>query len=332
MVAFAAILISRQSPGLLEPDSRLTFLTMCFTPLKVSVPATTANLGAGFDCLGLALALRNEIDVRPSDTPRICVEGEGKESLLTNLDNLVWKTFCKAFQQMDREPPAVEVRCGNRIPLARGLGSSAAVRVAALMAANEIAGRPFDNDRVLQIAATEEGHPDNVAPALYGGMVVCGRDGDRIITRRFEPASGIRVVLLIPDRTLETEEARKILPKTFSMADSVSNLQNTALTTFAFLTGDYAVLSTSLHDRLHQPYRKTLIPGFDRTLEAAREAGAYGAALSGAGPTLAAFTDRNEEAVAQAMQEAFAESGGGESRTAVVEIDLLGAFVSALPD
>jgi homoserine kinase len=305
---------------------------MSFTPLKVSVPATTANLGAGFDCLGLALALRNEIDVRPSDTPRIRVEGEGKEALPASLDNLVWRTFCKGFQQMDREPPAVEILCGNRIPLARGLGSSAAVRIAALMAANEIAGQPFDNDRILQIAAAEEGHPDNVAPALFGGMVVCGRDGDRTVTRRFEPASGIRVVLLIPEMTLETEEARRILPDTCSMADSVSNLQNTALTTFAFLTGDYGVLSTSLHDRLHQPYRKALIPGFDRTLEAAREAGAHGAALSGAGPTMAAFTDRNEEAVAEAMQAAFAESGGGGSRTAVVEVDLLGAFVSALPE
>jgi homoserine kinase len=303
---------------------------MSFSPFKVSVPATTANLGAGFDCLGLALALRNEVEVRPSDTPRICVEGEGKELLPANPDNLVWKTFRKGFQEMDRAPPAVEMLCGNRIPLARGLGSSAAVRIAALMAANEVAGKPFDNDRILQIAVAEEGHPDNVAPALHGGMVVCGRDGDRTVSQRFEPASGIRVVLLIPDMTLETREARKVLPDTFSMADSVSNLQNTALTTVAFLTGDYSVLSTSLHDRLHQPYRKALIPGFDKTLEAARAAGAYGAALSGAGPTLAAFADRSEEAVAEAMQAAFAESGGGGSRTAVVEVDLLGAFVSAL--
>jgi len=303
-----------------------------FRPFKVSVPATTANLGAGFDCLGLALNIRNELEVRPSDRLRLQVSGEGKGILPENENNLTWRTFCELWDGLGSETPPCEIVCRNRIPLARGLGSSAAVRIAALLAANHLAGNPLSQDEILQRAVSAEGHPDNVGPALLGGMVVCGRCGDEAVFRRVEPAPGLRVVLLIPDKMLETSEARGVLPQTVSLSDSVVNVQNAALTTVAFLTGDYGILSSSLEDRLHQPYRKALMPGFVEALEAAKSAGAYGAALSGAGTTIAAFAEENEEAIAQAMQCAFAAAGGGESRTGVAEVDRVGAFISDLAE
>ena len=303
---------------------------MSFKPFKVRVPATTANLGAGFDCLGLALSLWNELDVRPSEELRIRVEGEGKGLLAENENNLVWRTIERYHERMETAPPTLELLCQNKIPLARGLGSSAAVRIAALVAANHCAGDSLSNNLLLQIAAEEEGHPDNVAPALLGGLVVCGRDGKATVSKRIEPAPGLRAVLLIPEATLETLAARNVLPKEVPHADAVHNLQNTALTTAAFLTGDYDLLKSSLDDRLHQPYRKALFPGFDATLTAAGEAGAYGAALSGAGPTLIAFTGEHEEEIADAMSAAFSANGGGPCRTEVVEILSKGASVQPI--
>jgi homoserine kinase len=301
-----------------------------FDPFKVKVPASTANLGAGFDCLGLALSIWNEVEVRPADKLAIRVEGEGAGSLAKGEENLVWKTFREFFERVGEVPPTVELVCRNRIPLARGLGSSAAVRVSALVAARHSSAHTMEDEELLQIAAHAEGHPDNVAPALLGGLVVCGRDGDSVVTQRIEPAAGVRAVLLIPESTLETSEARMVLPTQVPFADAVSNLQNAALTTAAFLTGEYELLRSSLDDCLHQPYRKKLMPGFDETLEAARKAGAYGAALSGAGPTLVAFTSGNEERIAQAMTQAFTQNGGGACRTEVADIDLKGAVVESL--
>lgn len=303
---------------------------MSFDPFKVRVPATTANLGAGFDCLGLALSLWNELEVHPSEKLIVEVEGEGVGSLAEGEENLVWKTFRDFFERVGEFPPTVKIVCRNRIPLARGLGSSAAVRISALVAARQSSEHTMEDHELLQIAVKDEGHPDNVAPALLGGLVVCGRDGEKAVSKRIEPAPGLRAALLIPESTLETSEARRILPDQVPFTDAVANLQNTALTTAAFLTGDYELLRASLSDRLHQPYRKKLIPGFDATLQAAREAGALGAALSGAGSTLIAFATGELERIAEAMTQAFSENGGGPSRSLVADIDLKGAVVTPI--
>jgi homoserine kinase len=296
-------------------------------PFKVTVPATTANLGAGFDCLGLALTLRNEFILRPAERFSISIEGEGKGSLIADENNLFAKTFLGLFQTLGEVPPPVAIECLNRVPLARGLGSSASVRIGALVAANHLSHNPLPREELLQIAAIEEGHPDNVAPALLGGLVVSGKDRDKTVSQRIEPVGKLLAVLLVPDRTLETKVAREVLPKQVTLADAVTNLQNSSLTVVAFLTGNYNLLRASLVDCLHQPFRKALMPGFDETLEAARKAGAHGSALSGAGPTLVAFTEKDEEEIAEAMEEAFTRAGGGGCRTLSLAVDMKGACI-----
>lgn len=305
---------------------------MSFQPFRVSVPATTANLGAGFDCLGLALSLHNELDVLPDSETQLLVVGEGAGELPTDGSNLVLKTLRKASDLSGRALPPIRVVCRNRIPLARGMGSSAAVLVSAALAANRLLGEPLTRTEILRLVVLEEGHSDNVAPALLGGLVVSGRRGEDPVVHRILPAGDLRVVLLVPDFTLETAKAREAVPLTVSLTDAVLNLQNTALTALAFQSGDYSLLESSLVDSLHQPYRKGLIPGFDHVLEAARRAGAHGAALSGAGPTLAAFTSRSGEGVAAAMEEAYRECTNGGCRMLILEVDREGAVVQNLPD
>jgi homoserine kinase len=301
---------------------------MEFAPFYVTVPATTANLGPGFDCLGLALSLYNRIEMSPAASLSLRVEGEGEGHLAKGGRNLIWETFSKVFRTLGKPPPPVEIVCQNRIPLARGLGSSAAARIGALLAANHCAGNPFSKESLLEFAVREEGHPDNVAPALLGGLVVCGQSGDHTVSKRIDPAPGVTVVLLIPERTLATSEARRVLPLSVPLIDAVANLQNTALTALAFATGDYQLLECSLADRLHQPYREPLMPGFSEALAAATGAGGLGAALSGAGPSIAAFTRERGEEVGRAMLEAYLAGGGGPARTLVAEIDRVGAQVN----
>lgn len=295
----------------------------CF---KVIVPATTANLGAGLDCLGLALSLYNEIEIIPGEVG-LSVYGEGQGDGSWR-ENLIWKTYQSFFDRLGEKPPKVRLACTNRIPFAQGLGSSAAARIGALVAANQWLGNPVSQIELLQMAAHDEGHPDNVAAALYGGLVICGGAGPGLTVKQIKPAPGIRIVLLIPQQPLKTEEARRVLPDSVPFHDAVANLQNTALTAAAFTTGDYSLLAHSLPDRLHQPYREQLVPGLSEIIHAARAAGAYGAALSGAGPAVAAFTKGHEDQVALAMAEAYLRVGRGSCRTQVLDVDLTGTQVS----
>ena len=303
---------------------------MSFQPFRVRVPATTANLGAGFDCLGLALTLYNELEVSPSGFNKLGIEGEGADTLPTDDRNLVLQTFRKVEESTSGELPPVRILCRNRIPLARGMGSSAAVLVSSAIAANRLLGNPLGKHQILQMVVKEEGHSDNVAPALLGGLVVSGLREGEPVTQRILPNRNLKVVLLIPDFQLETSRARQAMPDQVPIQDAVTNLQNTALTAMAFATGDYSFLESSLQDRLHQPYRKEFIPGFDEVLAAAQSAGAYGAALSGAGPTLAAFTLDRPEEVADAMRKAYAETAQACCETRILDIDREGAVLEEI--
>ncbi len=294
---------------------------------KVTVPATTANLGAGLDCLGLALTLYNEIEISPCESTYLVVRGEGSEESSIH-KNLILSTFEAFFRQQGEDPPPVGMICTNRIPFMQGLGSSAAARIGALVAANHWCGNRLSQLELLEIATRDEGHPDNVAAALLGGLVVCGGSSPDLVVRKIQPAPGLRLVLLIPKTSLKTEAARHLLPDSVSMTDAIINLQNTALTVTAFTTGDYPLLKSSLADRLHQPYREPLMPGFRAVMESAREAGAYGAALSGAGTAIAAFASDHEKEVAEAMEKTFHKTGNGSCRTLILDVDHEGTRVS----
>lgn len=283
--------------------------------VAVRVPATSANLGPGFDALGLALQIYNELTLSTTADPmsKIRIEGEGAET--PPRDNLSIQAADALFKAAGSEPPLWNLHQVNRIPAAAGLGSSAAAIVGGMIAANAFLGRPLGREQILELAVQMEGHPDNVAPALYGGMVISGRRQERLCTYRTLPAPGLRLQLAVPEFTMSTPAARRILPEQVVRGDAVFNAGAAAALTAALLEGREDMLSWAMEDRLHQPYRLPLIPGAEAALAAACRAGAGGAAISGAGPSIIALwfergqSDPREAAISAALQAAFAGAG-----------------------
>lgn len=282
------------------------------TPASVTVrvPATTANLGPGFDCLGLALDLWNKSTFTLGDGGiGVRVRGEGADGLPTNARNLMARAFLDLYRRQGKpEPAGLHIRCENDIPLGSGLGSSAAAVLAGLMAANAFLDQPFTSHDILEIANELEGHADNAAAALYGGLVAIITDSyGGIKVHKLDCAIKV-VVVVLPDFKLPTTKARKALPKQVPMKDAVFNIGHTIISIEALRSGNHDLLMKAMDDRLHQPYRLDLIPGAGDALKAARNLGAP-AALSGAGPSIIAFPQSNPDAVTAAMQRAFTNAG-----------------------
>lgn len=279
---------------------------------EVYVPATTANLGPGYDFLGMALGFGNRVRYTLSKNKgySIRIGGEGESLLKCDSSNMILRSCQHVFDDLGKKmPEGIEIETVNEIPVGRGLGSSASAIVAGVIIAGDLAGAEFGKDDIFRYAAQIEGHPDNVAPVVYGGMTLCYKDEAGIFAaHKLDFEAAFDVVLAIPQFQLPTSESRKVLPKCFSTEDVVYNSSNVALLIEAMRSSDYKLLAYGLRDRLHQPYRSRLIPGCDEVFDAAVEAGAYGVFLSGAGPTIAAFTAKEKSAeVGTAMQEAFGE-------------------------
>ncbi len=265
--------------------------------VAVEVPATSANLGAGYDCMAVALEIVDRVEVeclaRPGAGVEIAVEGEGAGELPEDRTN----AFVVALERGLAEVRGTgggelgwRIQMRNRIPLARGLGSSAAATVGGLLAGAALAGATLDPDRVLALATELEGHPDNAAAALLGGFTVAAH-GDIPTAIRFDIPRDLRVILFIPDLRLATRDMRAALPELVPLTDAVANLQRVALGVAALAAGDAAGLAHLTIDRLHEPYRAAVYPQLPRLVAAARDAGALGACLSGAGSTIIAFAD-----------------------------------------
>ncbi|MGB9791949.1 MAG: homoserine kinase [Thermacetogeniaceae bacterium] len=259
--------------------------------VAVKVPATTANLGPGFDVLGMALKLHNTVILEETGDCRFAVEvlGEGAELLPRNTDNLAAKVVLRLFKKMSRSLQGWKLQLYNEIPLQRGLGSSAAAIVGGLLAANAVLGNPFSCDELLAEAIEIEGHPDNVAAAFLGGIVAVAEDKGKYFFTSFAPPKELMVYAVVPQFALSTEVARHALPELVPLRDAVFNLSRLALLITALKEAKWELLRVALNDRLHQPYRSRLIPGMEDAFKAAEDAGAYGAVLSGAGPTLIAL-------------------------------------------
>jgi homoserine kinase len=264
----------------------------------VEVPASSANLGAGYDCLGVALAITNriELEVRVWSRGKIelTVEGEGRNELTEDRENRFVRGLEAALQKARGNLPdgvGWRIAMHNQIPLARGLGSSAAATVGGIVAGNTLAGEALSMTEMLVIACDIEGHPDNAAAALLGGFVVSARDGDGVEAIRFDAPRDLRAVLFIPELRLSTDEMRAALPDAVPLADAVANLGAVAVGVAGLATGRYDLLARLTVDRLHEPYRALVYPQLPRMVEAARGAGALGACLSGAGSTILAFAE-----------------------------------------
>ena len=269
--------------------------------VDIAVPASSANLGVGFDCLALALDLHLTVSVRVIDGPEstLAVEGEGNARLALDESNRFMAGFRAGWSEVGSAPP-IAITMTNQIPLGRGLGSSAAATVAGLLAAQELAATDYDDDRLIAMAAKVEGHPDNAAAALLGGFVLI--TGGSAVT--FEPPPGLRAVVFVPERELATDDMRAVLPATVPMADAVANAGGVGAVVAAFAGGDLSLLAAMGRDRLHEPYRSKVYPELPPMKAAALEAGALGAALSGAGSSILALThEHRAQAVAIALDE-----------------------------
>jgi homoserine kinase len=291
--------------------------------VHVRVPATSANLGPGFDALGLALALHNEVEAREWDGVTVEVEGEGAGRLPTTADNVVARGVRLAYEAAGRPFKGVALRCVNRVPTARGLGSSAAAWVGGLAAGNALCGGGLSRDALLALATRAEGHPDNVAAALLGGLTVSCASGDGTVTAVSLPVPArLTWIALIPETTSSTAEARAVLPASVPRADAVFNVQRVALLLAALQSGRPDALAPALDDRLHQPYRLALFPWMPAVVAAARGAGALGCVLSGAGPALLAVVAGDDGAVGAAMERALRTAGlAGTARALPVDLN-----------
>ncbi|PPS44926.1 homoserine kinase [Chroococcidiopsis sp. TS-821] len=309
----------------------MTHSTMTHS-VSVSVPATTANLGPGFDCLGAALTLYNQFKFTHQEKVAIRVTGTESDRVRTDASNLVYRSFVKLYEHIGQTPPSVHIDIAMDVPLARGLGSSATAIVGGLVGANLLAGEPLDTNAVMELAISLEGHPDNVVPALLGGCrLAASVEGNQPQRHKgWEICDvpwheSIVPVVAIPDFELSTAEARRVLPNEVSRADAIFNTAHLGLLLRGLETGNEAWIQGALQDRLHQPYRQALIRGYEAVQQAAIAAGAYGLVISGAGPTLLALTNqRQAEAVIRAIAQAWQQAGVN-PHVRSLEIDKSGA-------
>jgi homoserine kinase len=277
----------------------------------IAVPATTANLGPGYDCLGAALTLYNKFEIALSDELRISASGAFADKIAKNKTNLIYQSLEQFYEHIGKPKPVVSIHIDVQIPLARGLGSSATAIIAGIIGGNLLAGSPLDRKQLLHLAIEMEGHPDNVTPAMLGGCQLiasakCGTWEFCALPWHKE----IAIALAIPDFELSTTKARQVVPKQVALKDAIFNASHLALLTQALVNANPTWLQSALQDKLHQPYRQTLIPGMEAVQAAAIAKGAHGVVISGAGPTLLALgSPAKIEAIGETMVKAWKQAG-----------------------
>ncbi|MBC3515156.1 homoserine kinase [Neobittarella massiliensis] len=299
--------------------------------IKVTVPATSANIGAGFDSLGLALGMHNTIYLKEAQGPDIAsLDGV---RVPTGEKNLIYQTVKDLYNRCGRSFPGLYIRQQNTIPMTRGLGSSSACIVGGLLGGNALLGQPFTTDELVDMAAHMEGHPDNSTPAILGGFVAAVLEDEHVFYVKKDLDSSLHFVAFIPDFALKTEEARAALPATVSHKDAVYNLSRAALMATSICTGKLDNIRVAAGDRLHQPYRLGLIPGGDGIFDAAYSEGALAVFVSGAGPTILALVDGGDTGFCQRVQARISQNEQT-ARFALTRLtpDNRGAYVQQLDD
>jgi len=285
----------------------------------VRVPASSANLGPGFDALGLALGVYLTCRFRQSQALAIQAEGRDAESIPTGADNLIWQTAVTVAGNLHMKMPPIELRIQNDIPLGKGMGSSAAALTAGVIIADQVLNLRWKPLRILDEAARLEGHPDNVAPCTLGSIVASAIDSGGVTRSiRLDLPRSFGVAVVVPDFDLPTARARAVLPSGYSREDAVFNVQRASLLIAALATGTVSAFPAALEDRFHQPYREALVPGLHEILKL-RAPGLLGCALSGAGPSILVFFERGYESVCDLVRQIF-RLHGHDSETLFVNI------------
>ena len=296
--------------------------------ISVRAPATTANLGPGFDCLGLALDIWNEtsFEIGHSD---LSISGEGENELVLDLNNLLYRGFAKPFEIIGRDVPAVSIKAKNEIPVGRGLGSSAAAIVSGLIAGDKATGIGLSQDEILTLAAEMEGHADNVGPALLGGLQIVVSSNQEWVTSQVPIPKKISLIIFIPDKLVLTSEARSSLPEAVTLDDAKFNIGRASLFVNSMAQGDIDHLGIATQDRLHQDYRAALLPGINSVMKGALSAGADCVFISGSGPSVIAISEDLGMTVCYEMRESASKAGvHGEIR--ITQPSLYGASLQVI--
>lgn len=287
---------------------------------NIRIPASTANMGSGFDSIGMALSLYNEIRFETMDSGLEIYPSPGEENdIPRDESNLIVRSIKAGLEATGVPMPGLRIWQTDAIPQTRGLGSSSACVVGGIVLANILSDAMLSTQEMIDIAAQIEGHPDNVLPTFVGGMTAGAMEDGKVRFVHIEPPRQLKCCVMIPDFTLSTQKARAALPAEVPLKDAIYNLSRAALMVGAMTQGKLELVSTALQDALHQPYRKELIPGYDEMVAAAERSGALGCCLSGAGPTLVAFLDRDYRQFTQRMQK-FAQ--GMEQRWRIELLDI----------
>jgi len=277
---------------------------------EIKVPATTANLGPGFDCLGFSIKLYNSFKIERIDSGFETVifdQITGKQIDLPIEDNLFYHAMEKVHDKTNNILDGIKLTEKINIPSARGLGSSATAVVAGILSANILLDYPFSEKELIEIAVEMEGHPDNVLPALKGGFVINVMTKSGLVYKKIELAKDLKFIFVIPDFELKTEDVRKVLPDKYTIKEAIFNMSRTALLTSCLQGNDLGQLKDAMDDKLHQYYRSKLIPGFYQVVNSAYEKGAYGVALSGAGPSILAIVKENAKVIGEVMVKSFSD-------------------------
>lgn len=272
-------------------------------PTTIAVPATSANLGPGFDCLGLALEIWNYVKFTPEDARTVSVKGEGSGILPQGPDNLLYIAATRYFEETSNNVPGFSIECENQIPLARGLGSSSAAIVAGLFGACLMNGDNPDLELLWKIAVEMEGHADNVTPALFGGFQIVVTDENNLIRSEVPLPKELKVVIFVPEQSVLTQEARGLVPQEISLVDAIYNMSRVGLLVNSLSTSKFDSLRVATKDRLHQNARQALLPGMKALFNSALDGGALGVCLSGAGSSVLALSAGNEITVAREMEQ-----------------------------
>ncbi len=296
--------------------------------IHIRIPATSANMGPGFDCIGVALELYNHLWVEEiSEGLQIEVKRKQGIEIPTDESNLIYQTMKYLYDQKGLAMPGVHLIQEDFIPMVRGLGSSAACIVGGLMAANELAGRPCDKEELAQMAAKLEGHPDNSNPAIFGSMVVGAQDEEKMMHVRLDLPEDLIFATMVPEFPVSTAKARGVLPDGYSRKEVVFNVSRGALLVASIMSGKLENLSMAIEDKIHQPYRSQLIPNMERIFEQAKEYGALASYLSGAGSTLMAMVKKEQSEQFQKKMSEYLQTLPDHWQLTLLKADLEGAKV-----
>lgn len=295
--------------------------------IRIQVPATSANLGSGFDSLGIALNLYNQVWMEESDTLEISCKDD--VVVPTDKSNLIFWAANRLYELCGRKLPGMKIILLNNIPMARGLGSSSACIVSGILGANRLLGGPLSQQDLVNLAAEIEGHPDNTTPAIEGGLVASAIEAGRVYSVSVPVSDKIRFALFIPPFELPTEKARAVLPKDYSRSDAVYNLSRSALMTASLFSGRLENLRVAVQDKIHQPYRSGLIQNLDDVFRLSYELGSLGTYISGAGPTIISLLGAEDtETFARYASSRLEEKGITGWQTCILEADPVGAQIS----